>query len=89
VSHRLDPQELFDDAAALLAHNADPQRLVADLLKTIRQQDNRLNAIHDSYSHNDKVAWERVDVAEKERNEYREALRVVKRAVRDIRLGRD
>jgi hypothetical protein len=87
MSDRLDPYKLLDDAAKLLEHT-DPQRLVADLLRTIRKQDDQLNAMREDHSRPEKEAWARADAAEQERNEYREVLRIIKRATRELRLGR-
>lgn len=89
VNHgdRLDPAQLHADATWLLQRN-DPHELVVALLKQVRENDDRQNAIRDGYSASCRSMEERATEAEQERNEYREALRGVRRAVRGLRLGR-
>jgi hypothetical protein len=86
---RLNPLVLTTDARSLVANAADPVALVASLLKTIRQNRDTEEAIERGYSAAYRTLEARHNEVCHERNEYREALRVIKRAARNVRFPRD
>lgn len=86
--NRLDPEVLAEDATNLLATAGDVHALVVSLLKTCRQNDDTENAIRQGYEFTSRLLEDQLRAAETERNEYREALRAVRRATRNLRLGR-
>lgn len=86
---RLNPAVLRRDAQQLLQMNEGRiDALVYDLLREARLADERVENVRKGHSHDVQYAEKRADEAEQERNEYREALRLVKRATRHIRVGR-
>jgi hypothetical protein len=87
--NRLDPETLRSDARYLLEENEDDLiGFVASLLKQIREDCDRRDAITEGYEWSNRRTEQRAEEAERERNDYREALRAVKHAVRPIRIGR-
>jgi hypothetical protein len=88
VSDRLDPEVLAADATKILSHTVDVHALVVSLLREIRLNCDREQAIRDGYAYSAQQNRDWAQRCQDEANEYREALRTVKRAVRHITVGR-
>jgi hypothetical protein len=63
-------------------------QLVASLLRDVREADQRERWIRDGYAFDSRLAWERAEEAERRAAELEHAVRLVKRATRDVRVGR-
>lgn len=62
---------------------------IAGLLREIREADQREHWIREGYGHGARMAWARAEEAEREAAALRHSLRLVKRATRDVKVGRE
>jgi len=93
---RLDPEQCRADAATWVREalaGEDPQevltRTIADLLLAVREADQRERWIREGYSADARRAWSMMETAEQRAGELEHAVRLVKRATRDVRVGRE
>jgi hypothetical protein len=63
-------------------------RIVTSLLRDVREADQRERWIRDGYAFDSRLAWERAEEAERRAGELEHAVRLVKRATRDVKVGR-
>lgn len=79
------------DAARMIAERTpeEARALVADLLRQVREADQREEWIRAGYSADARRAWQMAEDAMQENGALRHAVRVVKRATRDVRVGRE
>lgn len=89
---RLDKTTLARDAAEAVARAGDPTAvvaLVATLLGAVREADQREEWIRAGYSADSRRAWAMYEDAAREASALRHAVRLTKRAVRGIVVGRE
>lgn len=63
--------------------------LVASLLRDVREADQRERWVRDGYAFDSRLAWERAQEAEQRAGELEHAVRLVKRATRGVKVGRE
>lgn len=86
---RTDPDELREDASRLLAnHQGIEIDLVVSLLKHIREHADEVEWVRDGHGWSYQSLEQQHREVCDERNAYREALRAVKHAVRNVKVGR-
>jgi len=89
---RLEPETLREDATRIIKRADSPEALIAtmaDLLCDVREADQREEWIRQGYSSDAHTAYELMEQAQREASQYRHALRLVKRATRDVKVGRE
>lgn len=64
-------------------------RVVASLLQQVREADQRERWIREGYSADARRAWRMMEEAQQRAGELAHAVRLVKRATRDVRVGRE
>lgn len=89
---RLTPAKLREDATRLVKGTSSPDALVdlvADMLRQVREASQREEWIRQGYTASCLLMERQMVTAQREVGELRHAVRLVKRATRDVKVGRE